>query len=66
MLVIIAVPVAFKYGGDFRRAVVVAEALRVGDVLIISDSTVFGYLLMIGRKQKVGLIAVAEIAAIRV
>ncbi len=64
VLVVVAVPVAREHGGYLRGVKRLVERLGMGDVVIIGDTTILGYLLMVGRHQQVRLIAVAQVRAI--
>ena len=59
MLVVVTVPVLIQYSGYFIGSERLPEDLRMRHVIIIRDTAVLSYLLMVGREQQVRLIAVA-------
>ncbi len=64
VLVVVAVPVLRQGGGNLVFVEALVEALGMAYVVVVGKSAVLGNLLVIGRKQQMGLIAVAEIGAV--
>ena len=62
--VIVAVPRLTEPRGDFVQAEVGLVVLGVGHVVVVGDTAVLGYLLVVGREEQVSLIAVAEIGTV--
>ena len=63
MEVVVAVPVLLKYGRNLILSVVVVETLRVCDIVVISNTAILIYLLMVSGEHGMHLIAVAEVGA---
>ena len=61
--VVVAVPVASEHGGNLVFPVGLVETLRMSDVVVVGDTTVFCHFLMIGLDEQMCLIAIAHITA---
>ena len=61
VLIVIAVPVLFEYGGDFVHGIVVIEGLRMRDILVVGYTSVFRHFLVDGGHEEVSLITVAYV-----
>ena len=64
MLVVVAVPVLSEHRRYLVLGIVVSEGFGMRDVVIVGDTAVFGHLLVVGRGEKMGLIALTQIGAI--
>ena len=64
MLVVITVPVFRHHHRDLFQRIALREDFRMGDVVIIGDTSVLCHLLVIGREEDMGLIVVTEIRAV--
>ena len=64
MLVVIAVPVVLQNGRNLVCGKVVVKALGVQHKVVVGYTAVLRHLLVVGREEKVCLVAVAEVGAI--
>ena len=64
MLIVITVPISIEHRRNIWCGEALGEQLRVNDVVVIGDTTIFGHFLVIGRHQKMRLILVAKIRTI--
>ena len=65
VLVVVSVPVPFKYRRDFIGYKFALEALGVGDVFVAENTTVLRNLLVVRGEKKMCLVVITEIAAIQ-
>ena len=64
VLIVVAIPVFLQHSRDFRRAERLIESFRMGDIIVVSDAPILGYLLMIGREKQVCQIAIADVRGV--
>ena len=61
VLVVVAVPVVGEYCGNLVFGVAVGKGFGVSDVLVVDNTAVFCYLLVVGREDGVHLVFVAVV-----
>ena len=65
VLRVVAVVVTTQHGGNLFLRILGGLQLRVGDIVVVDDTTILLHLTMVGRPQEVHLIAVAHIRGIQ-